>query len=190
VGFQEQAHPPVLEGQHVQHVFPWVPAIDDWAVLLRVLLGFPTPLWIIVRMANGTTATETMARLQAVISASEQFLSHAPADQTTLTQQAVALRDLSLGRHLQLNNGALRGRVLLMAPGRADEVVAGVLGQSLSGDATLNTPSRLLLSRSTLNLGRLRRRPALSDYRWCSQMKLLASPSRGTVQFRLPVCLP
>jgi hypothetical protein len=136
VGFQEQDHPPVVEGQHVQHVFPWVPAIDDWAVLLRVLLGFPTPLWIVVRMANGTAATETMARLQAVISASEQFLSQAPADQTTLTQQAAALRTVSLGRLLQLSNGALRGRVLLMAPGRADEVVAGVLGQSLSGDTT------------------------------------------------------
>jgi hypothetical protein len=95
--------------------------------------------WIVVRLSSGTNADNvrvSMARIETTIRECERFLGTAPADQLTLTGQTLALRDVCLARISQLRENALRGAVLLLSPGPAEEAIANIVGQSLSGDFT------------------------------------------------------
>jgi hypothetical protein len=111
IGFHRPSPQPVpaqaTEGV-VEHLFAWTPPLDDWSALLGALLLQPAPMWMVVRMANGADATAALCRLDATIAACERFLACAPPDQTTLAGQAIALRDASLYRALQLRTAALR----------------------------------------------------------------------------------
>jgi hypothetical protein len=120
----------------VLHVFPWVSAHDDWPVLLDALLHYPMPQWVVVRLASCTDAEAAIINLEITIRECERFLASALADQLTLTAQIHAIRDVCLTRICQLRESALHGAVLLFSPGPAEESIAGILGQSISGNLT------------------------------------------------------
>lgn len=134
VGFQPDNTPPGSDFCTVQHLFPWIPPFDDWSALLRTMLSSTVPLWIVARVGNRPDISTAVCRLETTASTCERFLACAPPDQTTLTHQVMALRDLSLRRLLHLDASAFESCVILRAPGKPDDSVAGVLGQSLSGD--------------------------------------------------------
>jgi hypothetical protein len=105
-------------------------------MLLRSLLGHPTPQHIVIRLSGDAHLEETIENLESTVRTCEQFLASAPADQVTLSGQIHMIRDAALQRILQLGEGALSGAVLLFSPGPPDEALACVLGQSISGDFT------------------------------------------------------
>lgn len=116
----------------LEHCFPWVPSGDDWGLLLDTLLTYPAPQWLIVRMANGACVAEALARREAAIETCERFLAGGAG--LTLAAQTQLLRDVLLDSARRLRESALRGAVLLLAPGPADVGIASLVGQSISGD--------------------------------------------------------
>lgn len=142
VGFQSwEREAPARRESTVMHTFPWAPTPDDWHTLTQTLLAYPTPVAIIVRMTNDAVIAEEVVRLEETIRDCEQFLAAAPADQVTLGTQLQQIRDTSLLQVSRLNEGALRGSVLMFSPGLLDEVMGGVLGQAISGDLTRGVTS-------------------------------------------------
>ena len=118
-----------------EHVFPWIPADDDWNVLLESLLKFPARQWLIARFVNRVCCQTEMTRLERAIAVCEQFLASGSAHHTILVRQAAALRDVAVARLAALRGDALGGAVLLYSTGPADCAMATLLGQSVSGDS-------------------------------------------------------
>jgi hypothetical protein len=133
LGFQGE--PRVPPGPTVvQHLLPWSPAVDDWSALLTALLDFPAPQWVVARLVTPCDPEPHMEQLRATLRTCEHFLAGAPSDQVTLAAQADQIRQHCLQRLSRLAAHALRVSVILLAPGDADEVVARILGQSISSD--------------------------------------------------------
>lgn len=118
----------------VEHCFPWAPSADDWGLLLETLLSYPAPLWIQARFGNRAGPADAIRRCEEAIKTCEQFL--AGGAEVTLRAQTELLRNAVLDRVARLQQSALRGAVLLFAPGPADFTIAGLVGQSISGDRT------------------------------------------------------
>jgi hypothetical protein len=116
----------------LEHCFPWVPSGDDWGLLIDTLLHYPAPQWLIVRMANRAPVEEALRRCEAAIETCERFLAGSAG--VTLAAQTQLVRDVLLNRARRLRESALRGAVLLLSPGPSDAGVAGLVGQSISGD--------------------------------------------------------
>jgi hypothetical protein len=106
-------------------------------MLLQSLLRNATPQHVVIRVSgNAARLEETIKSLESTVRICEQFLGSASADQVTLSGQIHMIRDAALQRISQLGEGALSGAVLLFSPGPPEEALAGVLGQSISGDFT------------------------------------------------------
>jgi len=136
LGFRNTEKAPAEPPDTVRHVFPWVPVLDDWSLLLETLLQYPAPQWIVVRVGNAAEPAPTIRELESILYRCEHSLASARGDQVTLTGQIQAIREVTLLQMARLGESALRTAVLLFAPGQVDEVVAAVLGQSISGDLT------------------------------------------------------
>lgn len=137
LGFGPSSHEPHGRRDEqflVEHCFPWVPSADDWGLLLETMLSYPAPLWIQVRFGNRARPAEAIRRGEEAIKTCEQFLAGGP--EVTLRAQTELLRNAVLDRVTRLQESALRGAVLLFAPGPADIMIAGLVGQSISGDRT------------------------------------------------------
>jgi len=133
LGFQPTPRP-LPAAAAIQHLFPWVPAADDRSKLLETLLDFPAPQWIVTRLVTPTQPEPHLEHLRATLRVCEEFLAGVHRDQVTLAAQADGIRLLCVQRLSRLAAHALRVSVILLAPGDADEVVARILGQSISSD--------------------------------------------------------
>jgi len=135
-GFNSPAalHSPPLE--HAAHPFPWVPSWDDGSALLEALLAFPAPLVIAVRVSNQAEASSALAGLENSVETCERVLSAGPSSQVALSGRLQILRDSALVQSGRLGDGALRCELQLLSPGAADEGLAAVLGQYVTGDST------------------------------------------------------
>jgi len=138
VGFQPPPRPAPTAAV-IQHLFPWVAAPDDRSALLETLLGFPAPQWVVIRLVVPAELEPHLDHLRSMLGICERFLAGAPRDQVTLTAQADGLRQLYGQRLASLATHALRVAVLLLAPGEADALVAGVLGQAISSSSGCRT---------------------------------------------------
>ena len=125
----------------ISHTFPWNACSQDWSAVLSVLLSYPVPQWIVVRMANRANCIEEIQSLETTVATCEQFLACAPRNLTALAQQASDLRDLSASRLAQLRKHAVRGAVLLLSPGPSDRAIAALVGQSISPDQAAHDSS-------------------------------------------------
>lgn len=133
LGFQPKPRPAPAAAA-IRHLFPWVAAADDRSALLETLLDFPAPQWAVMRLVTPAEPEPHLEHLRDTLRVCEQFLAGAHSDQVTLAAQADQIRQLSVQRLSRLAMHALRVGVILLAPGEADEVVARLLGQSISGD--------------------------------------------------------
>jgi len=138
---------PTSSNLEILHIHPWIPSVgEDLSLLSDALLRLPTPRWVIVRIGSdaGSSSTEgSLLRLKSTIETCERFLSGFDSTQLTLTGQTHAIRDMSLDRFAQLSDSALRGAVLVFAPGSADFVTACLVGQSITGDHGRRQAERL-----------------------------------------------
>jgi len=134
LGFAASSPSVAAKACSIEHRFPWVPALDDWGALLDVLLLSPVPQWVIVRVSNGADAGAAARQLGDLIQVCELFLNSALGDQVTLTSHIQSMREVCRVQASRLAENALRVAVLLLAPGNAARAIAGVLGQSISGD--------------------------------------------------------
>ncbi len=141
IGFGERAKSVSAPGNEVHHVFPWSYVPDDWATLLTSIVRCSVPLWIRVRLRNSVDASPTIRELDAIMRECERFLTATPADQVVLTARVQSIREVSFRRAARLSECALRASVFLFAPGRADEEITQLLGQSISGDVTRGAAS-------------------------------------------------
>jgi hypothetical protein len=140
IGFQAPANQQGIRQSAdtaLRHVYPWVPPCgEDLSAMLETHLGLPTPRWIVVRIGNDVAEPRRQAidRLKSAVDACERYLAGNEQGQLALTAQARTIRDASLNRYGQLSAGALRGALLVFAPGRPDYVTASLVGQSITGD--------------------------------------------------------
>jgi hypothetical protein len=143
IGFQTQSRPgsaPLV----VEHLFPWAPSGDDWNSLLAMLLGWPTPQWLVVRMVTPVKAEPHLEQLRAALKSCEQFLAGAASDQVILAAQADQLRRLTTVRLAELNHRAVGLAVLLLAAGEVDPMLASSVGQCISPGPARGPDSELL----------------------------------------------
>jgi hypothetical protein len=91
---------------------------------------------MIVRLVAPADSTEHREQIQATLQTCERFLGGGRGDQLTLGAQTEHIRRLCLERLSRLASYSLHAGVMLFSPGESDEVVADVLGQSLSGDSS------------------------------------------------------
>jgi len=122
-------------GAAIRHLFPWVAGPDDWSALLNTLLDFPAPHWVVARLVTPAERAPYLEELRATLHVCEEFLAGAHGDQVTLVAQADQIRQLCVQRLSRLAMNALQVGVVLMAPGEADEMIARLLGHSISGDS-------------------------------------------------------
>jgi len=135
-GFQTADTPPPCAAKStVFHVAPWLASLDDGKFLLRSLMNFPSPCWIVARLSQ-STGGHGLERLRQNIRTSEEFLAAGRPDQITLTFQADLLRRFCVDRLQKLTAQALRMALIIASPGITDDSLACVLGQSVSGSST------------------------------------------------------
>ncbi len=120
-------------GAPIRRLFPWVPAVDDRSALLETLPDFPAPQWVVTRLVTPAEPGTHLEHLRGTLCVCEQFLAGAHGDQLTLASQADRIHQLCVQRLCRLAIHTLRVGVILLAPHEADEVVARLLGQSISG---------------------------------------------------------
>jgi hypothetical protein len=118
----------------VRHLFPWTPAWDNWAALTAFLEGYTAPQWIRLRVANGALPNTDLGTLSATVHACEKRIAVSAPDEIALTAHLHTLRDACLLQMRRLQQSAVRGIVVVFAPGPADDMVPNLLGQSITGD--------------------------------------------------------
>lgn len=135
-GFGSPAATTNVRPAHAEHSFSWVPSWEDGSALLEALIAYPAPLVVSARVSNQAEAFGALAGLENSVETCERILSAGPSNQVALLGQVQLLRDAALLQTGHLGDGALRCELLLLSPGPADEGLAAVLGQYVTGDST------------------------------------------------------
>ena len=135
-GFGSPAAMTNVRPAHAEHSFSWVPSWEDGSALLEALMAYPAPLIVSARISNQAEASGALSGLENSVETCERILSAGLSNQVGLLGQVQLLRDAALLQTGHLGDGALRCELLLLSPGPADEGLAAVLGQYVTGDST------------------------------------------------------
>ncbi|HED00472.1 MAG TPA: DUF87 domain-containing protein [Proteobacteria bacterium] len=127
----------------VQHVFPWVPSLDDWARLMDTLAGQLDPLQIIIRLRPCADHAEVSARLDEIIRTCEMFLSGVGEYQITLTRQASLIRDMAVRQLAALGDQCFNLGVFVLAPHPIDTSLGNVIGGAITGPRSITEEAGL-----------------------------------------------
>ncbi len=137
-GFQRASPaPPIAEPSSpvIEHLFGLIWPADDWSVLMRTLVAFPAPQWILVRFRGAADLGDAVGRIRRNITECEKLLSGSAVLQPALRHQLEHVEGLYLERLALLSEGPVQAGVFLLAPGPADLSVACLLGQSVTASA-------------------------------------------------------
>jgi hypothetical protein len=147
----------------VDHLFPWVPNEDSTSVMMETLMGRLDPVQVIIRLRRGKTGEKGVDRLERLIRTCDEFLSGNRDSQLTLRKQAQMLRDISMLQLANLGGLSLDVAVFIRTPGKADRLLATVVGSAVSGP-------RYLVGEKQMYRGGFHIRPAeledIADWAW------------------------
>lgn len=117
----------------VAHLFPWVPSLDDWSMLVGTLMGQLDPIKIIIRLKTTSADQKSLERLEEAIKICELFLSGSKEHQVTLNRQAGLIRNVSLRQLSRLRELCFNLGVFITAPYPINRSLGNILGKAITG---------------------------------------------------------
>jgi len=133
VGFGDLVPRNCDENNVVNHLFPWVPSLDDWSRLIDTLIGQLDPIQIIIRVRPKADNKDAIKRLDRVIQSCEHFLSGIKEYQITLKRQTGLIRDISLKQLSGIRENGFDVGVFVLAPYPIDPSIANLIGKAITG---------------------------------------------------------
>ena len=128
---QENVKQPASTEISIEHTFPFVPACDDWSVLLRTLMNQLDPVQIIIRLKPMNLLNQNNDLLDQTIRSCEQIM-EAYQDGLPMYHNAKQLRIVALKRLAELARASFQAGVFVIKLGAADTGLARVIGRSVS----------------------------------------------------------
>ena len=120
----------------IEHIYPWRPSHDDWAVLLNTLMAQMDPTELIVRLKPTEPQETLLERLRSNLLTCEKFLGGLSETQKLLKQQARMIRDISLQHLSELSFCCFDLSVFIVSERPVDSVLANVMGRSITRSVT------------------------------------------------------
>ncbi|MCF8038411.1 MAG: hypothetical protein K9K79_03760 [Desulfohalobiaceae bacterium] len=115
----------------VEHTFPFVPAQDDWSILLKTLMNQLDPVHVLIRLKPVGEGARDAGRLEQTIQQCEQIM-NAHQDGLPAYHQAKELRSAVIKQQAEQAGAAFRVGVFVLKGSGADRGLAGVLGRSMT----------------------------------------------------------
>ena len=116
----------------IQHIYPWRPSNDGWAILLNSLMAQMYPTELIVRLRPRDPDEALLERLRTNLHSCESFLQGLSEKEGLLRRQAKMIRDISLQHLSELSTGCFDLGVYVLNEGPVDPVMANVVGRSIT----------------------------------------------------------
>jgi DNA helicase HerA-like ATPase len=132
IGLGPQPEAEEKEGFAVWHLYPWVPACDDWSRLIETLVGQMEPVQLLVRVRRGTLTNDQKETLEETIRKCEQYLSLGESGQLSLRHQVAMIRDETIRSYEMLKDCAFRLGVYLLTPYEIDSSLGAVIGNAIT----------------------------------------------------------
>ena len=133
VGFGPMVEKTIEGANWVDHIFPWIPSMDDWLRLMDMFMLQLDPVQLVIRICPDADTEDSVARLEHNVRTSELFLSEAKASQITSRQQTKFVRDVTLKQLAGLRNNCFRVGVFLLAPRAIDSSLINIIGKAVTG---------------------------------------------------------
>ena len=124
----------------VDHIFPWIPPLEEQEPLIKAFMGQLDPVQMIIRIKTvGPYEKAARAtRLTNNIQNCEMFMTGLKDYQLTLGNQAKILRDISLQLLTLTDNPCFKVGVFVTSSHPLDESILHVIGKSLTGPTLAN----------------------------------------------------
>lgn len=119
----------------IQHRYPWVPSLDDWARLINTLMNHLDPIQMIIRVARTALKAEQINKLENNLRQCELFLSSGEPYQLAMKKQIEMIRDVTLAHLADLTSACFKTGVFLLANHPLDISLGHVMGQAINGNA-------------------------------------------------------
>ena len=126
----------------IEHIFPFLPASDDWAVLFKALMNQLDPVQIIIRLKPINPLQQDNGRLEQTISCCEQIM-ESNQDGLPEYHKARQLRYAALKRLGQLAGASFQTGVFVLKAGAADPGLARVVGRSMADTGAMENEEDL-----------------------------------------------
>ena len=117
----------------LRHIFQWIPSNDDWSNLINVMLNQIDPTRIVIRLKNAPLKERTLINLKKTISACDCFLASLEAENLTLKEQALLIRQQTITRIEKLMGDCFNLGVFLLSSNRANSFLGKILGNAITG---------------------------------------------------------
>lgn len=115
----------------MEHLYPWIPSLDDWSRLIETLSGQLDPLQVVVRLRAEAETAAAVDEQVAAIHACESILA-GQANQLAHAPLLGLLRDFCVQRLAALQSPCFHLGVYLLAAHPVDSSLPNLLGRSLS----------------------------------------------------------
>ncbi len=132
IGFEARADKPQAAPLIVDHVFPWLPAGDDWECLLNTMTAQLDPVKIVIRLQVAKRDHAAEKRLAEIVNICDDFRLPQASARTILLRQAGMIRDISLRRLSELAAGSFHLGVFLLTSNENCAPLVNVLGHSIT----------------------------------------------------------
>jgi len=166
----------------VEHLFPWVPSLNDWSRLTDTLMAQLDPVQIIIRLRPGVKNDNAIDRLNQTIQTCELSLSGIKEYQITLNRQVSLIRDMSLKQLLSLRDQCFNLGVFILASHPIDTSLGNILGKVITGPR-LTTDENILFQGGFTSTKIMVQHALNSDYFLGNEP---FTPSEAACAFRLP----
>lgn len=132
VGFLADPSPCPQANDTIRHIFPWIPSMSDWSMLMETMLGSLEASTVILRFRPTSASEKVSEALSGIISTCESFLTGGSADHIVLNRQVGQLRDVSLMRLTGITESCCRLGVFIVSPHTIDTTLPSILGQAIT----------------------------------------------------------
>ena len=132
LGFKPEVTKDIEKDDMVKHLWPWVPSLDGWSMLMNTLMWQLDPVQVIVRLRPGAGIDNAAERLEDTIRTCELFLSGIKEYQITLKSQTSLIRDVSLRQLAFLREKCFNLGAFVLAPHPVDTCLGNVIGKAIT----------------------------------------------------------
>lgn len=120
----------------IDYLFPWHPGLaSDLSEVAEAMLGFPSPLWLQVRLAHCLPAENLQESYLKKIMFCEKLLIGETYGKGLLSLQVAALRQLLTQRYQQLKGNTFGGGVYLCSVTPLDEAIIATIGRGINRES-------------------------------------------------------